>query len=127
MILNLQEMARIGSISSQIGKTGSYEIWVYNREGDGIPHFHIINEEENFSCYVKILECDYFKHTGKEDILNNKLKKSLVHFLKSPHKRLRNYSNWEYLCACWDDNNFNYELPEDIGQNMPNYLNLPNN
>lgn len=124
-MIPIMEMAKIGSIDTQVGKTGGYEIWVYNREGDGIPHFHIINEEAQFSCCIKIQECDYFKHTGKENTLNNKLKKSLMMFLKSKHKKLKVVTNWEYLCACWDDNNSNYELPDDIGENMPNYLNLP--
>jgi len=120
----LKEMAKIGTIDTQIGKEGNYEIWIYNREGDGIPHFHITNDEDGFSCCVKILECAYFKHSGKEDVLNTKLKKSLVSFLRRPHRKLKMYTNWEYLCACWDDNNSNYLLPDDIGENMPNYLNL---
>ena len=120
----IKEMAKIGSIDTQIGKTGNYEIWVYNREGDGIPHFHIINEQNGFSCCVKILECAYFMHTGKEDVLNNKLKKSLVAFLKKPHRRLKEYTNWQYLCACWDDNNSNYELSEEAYENMPDYTKL---
>lgn len=123
-MIPIKEMAKIGSIDTQVGKTGGYEIWIYNREGDGIPHFHIINEEENFSCCVRILECAYFIHTGKEDTLNTKLKKSLMVFLNSNHRKLKGVTNWEYLCACWDDNNSNFELPEDIGNNMPNYLNL---
>lgn len=124
-MIPIMEMAKIGSIDTQVGKTGNYEIWIYNREGDGIPHFRIVNEEEDFSCCVRILECDYFKHTGKEDTLNTKLKKSLNTFLKSPHRKNKKITNWEYLCACWDDNNSNYELPDDIGENMPDYLNLP--
>ena len=120
----LKEMAKIGSIDTQIGKTGNYEIWIYNREGDGIPHFHIVNDQTGFSCCVCILECKYFIHTGKEDTLNTKLKKSLVAFLNKPHRKLPNYTNWQYLCACWDDNNSSYELPNEAYQNMPNYLNL---
>ena len=45
----LKEMAKIGTIDTQIGKEGNYEIWIYNREGDGIPHFHITNDEDGFS------------------------------------------------------------------------------
>jgi len=120
----VMEMAKIGTFGSKIGETGNYEVWVYDREGDGIPHFHIVNKQEQFSCCVRILECDYFIHTGKENTLNAKLKKSLVMFLKKPHRKLHSVTNWEFLCACWDDNNSNYELPENIYDNMPNYLNL---
>ena len=123
-MVRLEEMAKIGSIDTQISKTGNYEIWVYNREGDGIPHFHITNNQNDFSCCVKILECGYFFHTGKEDVLNTKLKKSLIAFLKKPHRKLKNYTNWQYLCACWDDNNSAYELPEEAYDNMPDYMNL---
>lgn len=118
----LQEFAKIGTIDNQVGKTGSYEIWIYGRKGKDIPHFHIVNDQTGFSCCVKILECGYFIHTGKENVLTSKLKKSLVYFLTKPHRRLKDTTNWEYLCACWEDNNS--ELPEEIYENMPNYLNL---
>ena len=80
---------------------------------------------ENFSCCVKILKPDYFIHTGKEDTLNSKLKKSLINFLTSKHRKRKNITNWEYICMCWDDNNSNYELPEEIYDNMPDYTKLP--
>ena len=31
-MIRLEEMAKIGSIDTQVGKTCNYEIWVYNRE-----------------------------------------------------------------------------------------------
>lgn len=120
----IMEMAKIGTFGNKIGETGNYEVWVYDKEGNGIPHFHIVNKEDNFSCCIKILECDYFIHTGKEDTLNAKLKKSLVTFLTKPHRKLKGITNWQYVCACWDDNNSRYELPEEIYDNMPDYRNL---
>lgn len=121
----LNEMAKIGTFGNKVGERGNYEVWVYNKEGDGIPHFHIVNSEENFSCCIKILEPDYFIHTGKEDTLNSKLKKALINFLTSKHRKRKTITNWEYICMCWDDNNSNYELPEEIYDNMPDYTKLP--
>ena len=121
----LNEMAKIGTFGNKVGESGNYEVWVYNKEGDGIPHFHIVNSMENFSCCVKILKPDYFIHTGKEDTLNSKLKKSLINFLTSKHRKRKNITNWEYICMCWDDNNSNYELSEEIYDNMPDYTKLP--
>ena len=117
----VMEMAKIGTFGTKVGETGNYVVWIYDEEGDGIPHFHIVNREKNFSCCVKILECDYFKHSGKDDILNSKLRKNLVAFLTSKHKYLP-VTNWDYLCAAWNDNNSNYEIP--IPTKMPDYTKL---
>lgn len=118
---SLKEMAKIGSIDKQVGKTVGYEIWIYTNDPGNKPHFHIINEEKNFSCCVRIDVAEYFIHLGKEDTLNSALKKSLVYFLKSKHRKLP-ITNWEYLCACWEDNNSNMPLDDDL--QMPNYLEL---
>ena len=118
---SLKEMAKIGSIDKQVGKTGGYEIWIYTNDLGNKPHFHIVNEEKNFSCCVRIDVAEYFIHLSKEDILNSALKKSLVYFLKSKHRKLP-ITNWEYLCACWEDNNSNMPLDDDL--QMPNYLEL---
>lgn len=118
----LKEMAKIGEIDTQVGKTGNYEIWIYTNDAGNKPHFHIINEQTGFSCCVCILECDYFIHEGKEDTLNHKLKKSLVYFLNK--KRKTGLTNWAFLCESWDANNSKMELPDDIYWNMPDYMNL---
>lgn len=118
---SLKEMAKIGSIDKQVGKTGGYEIWIYTNDPGNKPHFHIVNEEKNFSCCVRIDVAEYFIYLGEEDTLNSALKKSLVYFLKSKHRKLP-ITNWEYLCACWEDNNSNMLLDDDL--QMPNYLEL---
>jgi hypothetical protein len=122
-MIQLKEMAKIGTIDTQVGKTGSYEIWIYTNDGGDKPHFHIINDQTGFSSCVEICNAAYFKHEGKEDELNHRLKKSLVYFLKSKSKK-RNFTNWEYLCLSWDTNNSNRELPEEIYDNMPDYMTL---
>lgn len=118
----LKEMAKIGSFDTQVGKTGPYEIWIYTNDPGNKPHFHIVNEENGFSCCIEICKPRYFIHEGKEDTLNHKMKKSLVAFLNSSRRRGGTY--WEFLCDCWEANNSDMELPEDIYDNMPNYMQL---
>jgi hypothetical protein len=119
----LKEMAKIGSIDTQVGKTGNYEIWIYTNDPGNKPHFHIINEQANFSSCIEILSANYFFHEGKEDTLNHKLKKSLVYFLQKENKK-RKITNWEFLCLSWDANNSQMELPDEIYDNMPDYMTL---
>lgn len=119
----LKEMAKIGSIDIQVGKTGNYEIWIYTNDPGNKPHFHIVNEQTGFSSCIEICRAEYFMHQGKEDVLNHKLKRSLVYFLNQKSKK-RNITNWEFLCMSWDSNNSNRELPDDIYDNMPDYNNL---
>ena len=122
----LTEMARIGSFGRNntfVGNTNEYEVWIFNNEGDGIPHFHVLNKDRTFKCCVQILNNKYFHHDGNEDILDSKLKKNLVLFLNSKHRALKD-TNWKYLCAAWDDNNSDYELPKEIYENMPDYTKL---
>ena len=119
-MVTLLEMTKIGSIDTQVGKTGNYEIWIYTNDSGNKPHFHIVNDQTGFSACIEICKPMYFKHEGKMDELNNKLKKSLVHFLSQTNKK-RNITNWEFLCLSWDINNSNMELPDDIYDNMPDY------
>ena len=116
-------MAKIGSIDTQVGKTGNYEIWIYTNDPGNKPHFHIKNAENGFSSCVLICCPEYFEHEGKEDKLNHRLKKSLVYFLNSTNKK-RKITNWEFLCMSWDSNNSNMELPEEVYDNMPDYMQL---
>ena len=118
----LREMAKIGSIGLEVGKTGNYEIWIYTNDPGNKPHFHVVNDQTGFSSCILICECGYFKHEGKTDELNRRLKKSLVHFLETTRKR--GGTNWEFLCECWDANNSDMEIPDEVYDNMPDYMNL---
>ena len=121
-MISLKEMAKIGTIDTQVGKTGSYEIWIYTNDGGDKPHFHIINDQTGFSSCIEICNAAYFKHEGKEDELNHRLKKSLVYFLNQ--KRKRGITNWEFLCESWEANNSSMEIPDEIYDNMPDYMKL---
>ena len=123
MITRLEEIAKIGAIDTQVGKTGSYEIWIYTNDPGDKPHFHIKNAQTGFSSCILICKPEYFEHEGKEDKLNHKLKKSLVYFLNSKNKR-KSRTNWEFLCDSWEANNSTMELPDDIYENMPDYMKL---
>ena len=127
-MISLKEMAKIGTFDTQVGKTGGYTVWIYSNDPGNKPHFHIINDNDGFSCCVEICHAEYFIHEGKENTLNHKLKKALIHFLNARHKKT-GITNWVFLCMSWDSNNSKKPLPEDIYDNMPDYMQLktPNN
>lgn len=115
----LMEVARVGFIN------GKYEVYIHTDDPGNIPHFHIWDKEtrgQNFHTCVKIITPEYFHHSGKENILNNKMKKELIEFLQLPSKNKRYSTNWEYLVSMWNDNNSNINISEDIS--MPNYMKL---
>lgn len=115
----LLEIARVEFMN------GKYEIYIYTDDLSDIPHFHIWDKEtkgQNFHTCIKIITPEYFYHTGKENILNNKMKKELIEFLQLPSKNKRYSTNWEYLVSMWNDNNSSINIPEDIS--MPNYMKL---
>lgn len=115
----LMEMARVGFMN------GKYEVYIHTDDPGNIPHFHIWDKEtrgQNFHTCVKIIAPEYFHHTGKENILNNKMKKELIEFLQLPSRNKRYSTNWEYLVSMWNDNNSNINIPEDTS--MPNYMKL---
>ena len=109
---------------AQIGYVGSYQIYIHTNDPGNVPHFHIWDlstRGEKFHTCIRIDCAKYFHHTGKEDVLNSKLRKELIAFLKSPYRN-RGISVWEHLIDTWNDNNSNVILPYDLP--MPNYLEL---
>ena len=116
----LLEMARVGFVDDK------YEVYVHTDDPGNIPHFHMWDAEtrgQKFHTCIKIESPEYFHHTGKEDVLNNRLKKDLIKFLNGKSKNNRFSTNWEYLLSMWNDNNSKRNVPEDIP--IPNYLLLP--
>ena len=50
------------------------------------PRFHVVDEAtlgQQFHCYVRIDCAQYFKHTGKEDVLNSKRRGESIEFLQT--------------------------------------------
>lgn len=118
-------MARVGKVQHR-GTT--YEIYVNSDDGGNIPHFHFrdMTDWDTFHTCIEIAQPRYFHHTGKEDVLNSRLKKMLNDFMKAPVNISRYKdkfkNNWELVCFLWDINNSDMELSEDIVQ--PDYRNL---
>ena len=118
MDVQLYEMARVGMIDE-------YEVYIHTDDPGKIPHFHIWDYStrgQNFHTCVRIDKPEYFHHTGKEDVLNSKMRKELVKFLTSKSKNKRFDTNWEYLISMWNDNNSDIQIDEE--QEIPNYLML---
>lgn len=108
---------------AQIGTFSKYTIIVWTNDPGNIPHFHIVDSStrgEKFHTCLKIESPEYFHHSGKEDILNNKERKELLKFLNSKDKW--GEQNWIVLLKEWDRNNSNSYI--DINQVIPDYLKL---
>ena len=112
----INEMAQIGTFSK-------YTIIVWTNDPGNTPRFHIVDSStrgEKFHTCLKIESPEYFHHSGKEDVLNNKERKELLKFLNSKDKW--GEQNWVVLLKEWDRNNSNYSI--DINQVIPDYLKL---
>ena len=113
----LLEMATIGNMDNTLC------IIIRMNDAGNIPHFHIMDRStlgSKFHTCIKIETPEYFHHTGKEDILNSKQRKSLVDFLKNTFDE--DTSNWEYLIMTWNANNSNKKLSKKMP--MPDYTNI---
>ena len=112
----LLEMATIGNMDNTLC------IIIRMNDAGNIPHFHIIDRStlgSKFHTCIKIETPEYFHHTGKEDILNSKQRKSLVEFLKSSHRK---GTKWEMLVDLWNINNSTIIVDDNI--DMPDYTKL---
>lgn len=108
---------------SQVGTFSKYTIIVWTNDPGNIPHFHIVDSStrgEKFHTCLKIESPEYFHHSGKEDVLNNKERKELLKFLNSKDKW--GEQNWIVLLKEWERNNSNSSI--DINQVIPDYLKL---
>ena len=112
----LLEMATIGNMDNTLC------IIIRMNDVGNIPHFHIMDRStlgSKFHTCIKIETPEYFHHTGKEDILNSKQRKSLVEFLKSSHRK---GTKWEMLVDLWNINNSTMIVDDNI--DMPDYINM---
>lgn len=123
MIINgqvLEEMATVGKTND------SYDVVIYTNDSGKIPHFHYFDDAtrgKEFHTCIRLDKPEYFHHGNKNGILNSKQKKELISFLKSPHKRYKDETNWQHLVYLWnDENNSDVAVDEDLL--MPDYLKL---
>ena len=111
----LDEMARVGNLDDKL------EIYIRTNDSGNIPHMYIWDSGtfgQKFHTCVRLDKPEYFHHTGKEDILNSKQRKSLVECLSLFNKRW-GITNWKLLLMLWNDNNSKVVIDED--SKMPDY------
>jgi len=91
------------------------QIWVYNREGENIPHFHIKIEGLPYAC-LQINKAEWFSHRAYCKILYKKQLKELYNWLCE-----NNYKHWKEIIIEWNKHANN---KIDINFQIPNYLNI---
>ena len=122
----LLEMARVGFIS----QSPVLEIYVHTDDPGNIPHFHIRDYKKGGKSGTEFHTCieyqtnKYFHYTGKEDVLNSKLRKMLCDFLKRTEED-EDESNWNILIKEWNRNNSNAKIPTNLP--MPDYTTIEDN
>ncbi len=92
--------------------SGKCTIEVYGREGEHVPHFHIISDDKSFECCICIFENRFFTHGKHKDVLARKDWKTLDDWMRKENilKKFKNVdTNWDSVVAIWkglnDDNN----------------------
>jgi len=116
----LEEMARLGYIDDK-----RLEIIVFTDDSGNKPHFHIrdaFTKGQKFHTYIEIKHPRYFHHTGKEGILNGKMKKKLMEFFSLPNEDFEGMSNWQVLLRMWNSNNSSSKVLPTL--EIPNYKEL---
>lgn len=107
----------------------SIKIAIYGSEGR-YPHFHfykgiapeqgISKDRRNGGGCICIETPNYFIHGRHTEKMDRKEIDALISFLKSPHKLLKQHTNWEYIISEWDQNNPEQkQLPIDLP--IPDY------
>ena len=116
----IEEMARLGYIDGK-----KFEIIVFTDDPGNKPHFHVrdaATKGSTFHSCVEIRNARYFKHFGKTDILNGKMKKKLVDFFNASSEDFEDMNNWKVLLRMWNSNNSSMKVPPN--QEMPDYMKL---
>ena len=102
-------------------------IYVYNNEGDNIPHFHIKNKESSnkfFHCCICLLENKYFTHGSAHDELTSKQRKILVDVLNLSSSIDNKISNYKYLVNGWNQGKENMHKIDIENCVMPDYISM---
>ena len=109
---------------AQIGYVGPYQVYVHTNDPGHIPHFHmwdLTTRGDTFHTCIRIDKSEYFHHTGKEDVLNSKLKRQLMRFLNEVDED-SGFTNWKWLVLEWNRNNSSHKIPIDT--ELPDYTKL---
>lgn len=114
----IEEMARLGYIDG-------FEIIVFTDDSGNKPHFHIrdaATRGQDFHTCIEIKHPRYFHHTGKEDILNSKMKRKLIEFFETASEDFEKMNNWQVMLRMWNSNNSKMKVMPN--QEMPDYRTL---
>ena len=121
MTNHLNEMAEIGSFGKS--KQLDFVVFIWSRDPEFIPHFHIGDSETypkctKFQTCLKIESPEYFPHGGKyTDRLNSNQLEQLIEFLKIEDEE--GESNWKFLLRTWNRNSSKMKV--EINQEIPDY------
>lgn len=120
-ILNEDKMADI-----DLKGVGLCYIYVYNNEGDNIPHFHLQSKDKKgpkykLDCAIKINENRYFDHGIHKDTLNSKQIKELKAKLEKINPETEN-TYWKDIQNAFYNNFPN--CTEKRVDEMPDYSNI---
>lgn len=107
--VNVEEKNRFPQFKKSF--SGKCTIEVYGKEGEHMPHFHIIATDKSFECCICIFDNRFFNHGKHQDILARKDWKVLDDWMrKDNNKYMKNGgNNWESIVKVWkllnDSNN----------------------
>ncbi len=116
---SIWSMARIGEFHCNV----LFSVRVYGGEGP-IPHFHVVDTQNENECCIRIDCAEYFSHSDKIYKLNSKQKKKLVEFLTtvSGYEEDDGKTYYELIWEEWNRNNREHRIPKPT--EMPDYENL---
>ena len=107
---------------SKVGNLNEYQVWIFTREGNNTPHFHLQSKQNDKFIAIKILEPEYFIHGIWKDKLNSKEIKDLINFLNEKPKGKRGLiynNNFEFIYDTWEWENNGTDTANIV--DMPNY------
>ena len=114
----IQILVGIIEIRAYLGNLKGLSVFVYNKEGDYVPHFHVKKIGSNDIC-MKILDAAYFKHGKNDGTLTKKELKLLQEWLSN-----NNNQHWKEIISEWNKREQG-KVSDDTP--VPNYLEKVNN
>ena len=113
----LSEESIISEPKEDIGKGIKIRMYVYNAEGSGVPHVHLVSKDfDNGDCCIKLLKSAIYPHKNHQTILNSDQCKKLNKIMSKPYRKNNKITNWQAAIKYWSDNVSNLGSPS-----QPNY------
>lgn len=98
-----------------MGELKAMRIYVYNNEGENIPHFHISKIDKS-DCCLKIMSAEWFTHGKNKSILSKKELKLLYKWLNMDNKKA-----WKNIIIEWNKQRAKHV---DLNLEIPAYYTL---